>query len=66
MLRPMTVRITCGAFKAITTKFRGEHTVTVVTTTITDDVTGVVINREVTHFAEKDTITIPAFYDKKE
>lgn len=65
-LRACTIKVTNKGPKEITTKFRGTHQVTMLETRITDNETGEVLNVVESHSAAKDTITISAFYDKKD
>lgn len=64
-MKPCTITVTNTGRKTIFTRLRGEHEVTVLETVITDTESGRVLNREIRHSAERDTLTFPVFYDDR-
>lgn len=61
--KPCTITIVNKGRKLVFSGFRGVHFVTMLETTITDNETLEVLNTNVSHSADRDTITFNVFYN---
>lgn len=63
-MKSCTIVVTNKGREVIYTHFRGAHEVTVLDIEVRDSETGRLLNKEISHSAERDTLTFEMFYDE--